>query len=272
MKTLKTLILSATLLTSLEAMAQKNLGLESSPNFRELGGISVGNEYRIKEDMIYRSGSFSNLPDSDKEKFAETGINTVVDFRSEFEIKREPDDIPASLEANYVGSQIGEMDQKAMGQFMKVLNNDDFRTESLDSLMVEANKGFVTNISDYMPFFESLRRPDAVVLFHCSAGKDRTGLASSLFLHILGADWDTILADYMRSNEAVQKLDEDKLSMYGIPKDRAQYLMGVRPEYLEAAWTEIQREFGSVDAMLEKEFGIGEKEKAEIKAKYLTKI
>ncbi|WP_439487940.1 tyrosine-protein phosphatase [Algoriphagus sp.] len=271
MKTVKTLLISATLLASLQAVAQKNLGLESSPNFRELGGLAVGGGYQIKDDMIYRSGSFSHLPEDDKEKLAKTNINTVVDFRSAFEIEREPDDIPASLQAVYVSSPIGAMDQKAMGKFMEVLNREEFKTESLDSLMVEANRNFVVHIADYKPFFESLLDQDAVVLFHCSAGKDRTGLASSLLLHILGADWDTIMSDYLRSNDAVQKLDENKLAMYGISKERARYLMGVQPVYLETAWAEINKKYGSIDAMLEKELGIGEEQKARLRAKFLKK-
>ncbi len=272
MNTIKSLLISATLLTSMQAVAQKNLGLESSPNFRELGGIAVADGYHIKEDMIYRSGSFSHLPEADQEKLARTNINTVVDFRSAFEIEREPDDIPASLHATYVPSPIGAMDQKAMGKFMEVLNREEFKTESLDSLMVEANRNFVVHIADYAPFFESLLEQDAVVLFHCSAGKDRTGLASSLLLHLLGADWDTIMSDYLRSNDAVQKLDENKLAMYGISQERARYLMGVQPEYLESAWSEINLKYGSVDAMLEKEFGIGEEEKARLRAKFLKKL
>lgn len=269
MRTLKIILTTAAVVTSMQVMAQKNLGLETSPNFRELGGLSIGSDFQIKEGMIFRSGSFSHLPEADKEKLAQTEINKVVDFRSEFEIEREPDDIPASLGAEYVPCPIGEMDQKAMGQFMEVLTRDDFSTESLDALMVEANRGFVENISDYSPFFENLQNPDAVVLFHCSAGKDRTGLASSLLLHALGADWDTIMEDYLRSNDAVAKLDENKLAMYGIPNDRAQYLMGVQPQYLEAAWEGIKKEYGSVDAMLEKEFGIGDKEKEALRTKYL---
>jgi protein-tyrosine phosphatase len=272
MKKLHILALGLALLGSSAALAQKNLGMETSPNFRELGGVQINEEYKIKEDMIYRSGSFSHLPAGDEQKLLATSINRVVDFRSPFEIEREPDHIPASMNAKYVPCQIGEVDPKSMGQFMKVVGDKNFTPKKLDSLMVMMNRTFVDNITDYAPFFESLQEPDAVVLFHCSAGKDRTGLASSLFLHILGADWDIIMADFLRSNEAVSKLDPQKLAAYGIPVEAGKHLMGVQPEYLESAWAGITEKYGSIDAMLEKEFGIGEKEIKALRKKYLEKV
>lgn len=205
MKPLKTILATAALLTSFSTYAQKNLGLEASPNFRELGGIETADGKILKDHLIYRSGSFSNLPEEDKEKLAKTGITTVIDFRSDYEIKREPDDIPASLDAEWINSPIGNIDPKSMQQFMKALTGPSFSTDQVDSLMIAANKGFVDNITDFKPLFDHLLEKDEVVLFHCSAGKDRTGFASSLLLYTLGADWDTIMADYLRSNEADRK-------------------------------------------------------------------
>ncbi|GGF37457.1 tyrosine-protein phosphatase [Echinicola rosea] len=271
MKTLKAIVTATALLTSISAQAQKNLGLEASPNFRELGGIETKDGKTVKDHMIYRSGSFTALPEGDKEKLAETGITTVIDFRSDYEIEREPDDIPASLNAEWINSSIGNIDPKSMQQFMKVLTGPSFSTDQVDSLMIAANKGFVDNITDFKPLFDHLMEKDEVVLFHCSAGKDRTGFASSLLLHALGADWDTIMADYLRSNEAVGKVDKSKLEMYGIPKERAEYMMGVKAPYLEAAWEGIREKYGDVDTMLEEELGIGKKEKKQLRKKYLSK-
>lgn len=271
MKTLKLVLSAAAMLSAASVYGQKNLGLEASPNFRELGGIQIDDQYTIKDDMLYRSGSFSHLPEGDIEKLEQTSINTVVDFRSDFEIESEPDDIPASLHAEQVSAQIGSLDPNTMKMFMKVLMDSDFSEAKMDSLMVMANQGFVENIHDFKPLFDHLLEKDAVILFHCTAGKDRTGLASSMILHALGADWDTIMADYLRSNEAAQKIDTSKLEMYGIPKDRAQYMGGVKATYLKAAWAGIEEKYGSMDAMMEQEFGIGEKEKKQLKKKYLSK-
>jgi protein-tyrosine phosphatase len=251
--------------------AQINVGIESSPNFRDLGGIEVSDGYILKEGLMYRSGSFTNLSGSDAVKFKNTGLNTVIDFRSDFEIEREPDFIPEDMGINWIHAPIGSMDQSSMGEFMKVLMKDDFTAEDVDNLMIEANKGFVASIQDFKPLFDQALEEGNVILFHCSAGKDRTGLASSLFLSALGADWDTIIKDFLRSNEAVEKTDLSKLSMYGIPEERGKVLMGVKSTYLESAWEEIHKNYGSVDNLLEKEFGIGASEKERLRQLYLTR-
>ncbi|WP_200976315.1 tyrosine-protein phosphatase [Echinicola sp. 20G] len=267
----KYIVLPAFLISSFTAFAQQNLGLKSSPNFRELGGIEVQDGEIVKDHLIYRSGSFAHLPEEDKTKLEETKIQTIIDFRSDFEIENEPDDIPASLNASWIHTPIGSLDPKAMGKFMKVMTSESFSNEMVDALMIDANKGFVESIQDFKPLFDNLLNTNQAVLFHCSAGKDRTGFASSLILYSLGADWETIMADYLRSNEAVGKTDKSKLEMYGIPKERADYLMGVKPEYLQAAWDAVESKYGSVDVMLEKELGIGKKEKKALRKKYLVK-
>lgn len=271
MKKINYLLYSLSLiLLSGSLSAQINVGIEASPNFRELGGIPINAEKIVKEGVIFRSGSFSNLEDLDAQKFKGTGLNTIIDFRSDFEIEREPDFIPENMEINWIHAPIGSLDRSGMGKFMQVLTKEDFKPEDVDQLMIEANKGFVSSIQDFRPLFDYAQKENSVVLFHCSAGKDRTGLASSLFLHALGADWDTILEDFLRSNEAVEKTDLSKMSMYGIPEDRAKALMGVKAEYLESAWKAIEEKYGSVDSLLEKEFGLGPEEKEYLISKYLV--
>ncbi|WP_238542177.1 tyrosine-protein phosphatase [Cecembia lonarensis] len=251
--------------------AQINIGITASPNFRELGGIEINDGKTIREGLIFRSGSFSNLSDLDAQKLKATGLNTIIDFRSDFEIEREPDFIPESMSVNWIHAPIGSLDQSGMGKFMQVLTKEDFQQEDVDQLMIEANLGFVEYIQDFKPLFDLIQEEDAVVLFHCSAGKDRTGLASALFLHALGADWDTIMEDFLRSNEAVEKTDLSKMAMYGIPEDRAKALMGVKAVYLESAWSAIEEKYGSADALLAQEFGIGQEEKEFLRSKYLEK-
>jgi len=263
------LVVSLFLLVFGEVIAQKNLGLAGSPNFRELGGLETNSGKVIKDGLLYRSGSFSNLNEEDQKLFSSTGINTVVDFRSAFEIEREPDYLPKSMNLNWVNAPIGSLDQKGMMQFMQVLNKPDFKPEDIDMLMIQANLGFVDYIADFKPFFDLIQKPESVVLFHCSAGKDRTGLASSLLLHILGFEWELIMKDFLTSNDAVSKTDLSKMKMYGIPEDRAAQLMGVKSEYLTASWEAIVEKYGSVDSMLEQVFGIGELEKVQIRNKYL---
>lgn len=250
--------------------AQSSVGLQGSPNFREFGGLVNKEGRTFKEGRLFRSGSFAALKGEDLSLLKKTGINTVVDFRSDSEIAREPDFIPDGMQVNYLNAPIGSLDQKGMGKFIQVLTSPDFKEADVEQLMIEANLGFVEYIADFKPLFDQVQSSETVVLFHCTAGKDRTGLASSLLLHALDFDRATIFADFMRSNEAVSKLDHSKMMAYGIPEDKAALFMGVKASYLEAAWTAIEAKYGSIDTMLQQVFGIDAKAKANLKAKYLA--
>lgn len=254
---------------SLNSFAQKNLNIEKSPNFRTLSGITTKAGKKIKDGIIYRSGNFSTLSEKDIKVFESLNINTIVDFRNDFEIQQDPDFIPKGQIIKTKRAVIGSIDQKGMKQFMQVLNNPKFKNEDIDSLMIAANKNFVERISDFKPFFDEIAQNESVVLFHCSAGKDRTGLASSLLLHLLDVSQDEIMKDYLRSNEAVGKNNPKIQNRYGIPEERMAMLMGVKPVYLEAAWDAIQKKYGSIDSMLLTEFGIDREVKLKIQNKFL---
>jgi protein-tyrosine phosphatase len=264
--TIKKFSLLITIVT-VSCFAQQNSNIEGSPNFRSLSGIANKEGKKIKAQSLYRSGNFSKLSESDVKTFNSLNINTIVDFRNDEEITKDPDFIPQDQKIKTIRATIGTMDNKAMGQFMQVLSSPVFKPADVDSLMINANKNFVKSIHDYQPFFEAISQENTTVLFHCSAGKDRTGLASSLLLHILDVSKEEIFQDYLRSNEAASKL---KINPYGIPADRMAMLMGVKSSYLEAAWNTIIEKYGSIDEMLLKEFGINNDTKQKIKNKYLT--
>lgn len=255
--------------STLNLSAQEKVLFQDSPNFRTFMGVVNTEGKKIKEN-IYRSGSFSNLNEQEKATFKTLHINTIVDFRNDLEIAKEPDYVPVESNIKVKNAPIGDIGSKGMQGFMKAMAKPDFGSQQADSLMIEANKGFVNNISDFKPFFESLKDKDAVVLFHCTAGKDRTGFAASMFLHILDVPKETIMNDYLKSNEAVKFIDDKKLAMYGIPAEKMKLLMGVKASYLDAAWNAVTSKYGSIDNMLLQEFGVDAATKQLIKNKYLV--
>lgn len=157
-----------------------------------------------------------------------------------------------------------------MGQFMKIMMSPTFNEAQADSLMVAANAGFAESAKDFKPFFDEVKKKETVVLFHCTAGKDRTGFASSLLLHILNVSDEEIMKDYLRSNEAIAKTDLSKYKAYGIPEERMAKLMGVKSAYLQAACDTAIKKYGSIDKMLVVEYGIDKKVKKQIQKKYLV--
>jgi len=259
------------LMIAFQTQAQKNMEIENSPNFRSLSGIHNKDGKKIKEDIIFRSGNFSKLTENDIKKFDALNITTIVDFRNDDEIKKDPDFIPAGEKIETKRANIGSINGKEMGQFMKIMMSPTFNEAQADSLMVAANAGFAESAKDFKPFFDEVKKTETVVLFHCTAGKDRTGFASSLLLHILDVSDEEIMKDYLRSNEAIAKTDLSKYKAYGIPEERMAKLMGVKQAYLESAWNAAIKKYGSIDKMLLVEYGIDKKVKKQIQKKYLVK-
>lgn len=265
----KVILLILSTLVAVNTFAQRSLSINNSPNFRELGGIQVNDSLSVKDGVIFRSGSFPILTDDEKKIIISSNINTIIDLRSDSERAKEPDYIPEGMKVKIVHAPIGSLDEKGMSKFMEILLKPNVKGSQIDSLMIQANKGFVASIKDFAPLFYEISRPESVVLFHCTAGKDRTGLASSLFLHILGCSWETIMQDFLMSNEFQPTASLKALEQYGVPKDVISTLSGVKASYLEAAWSEINLRYQSVDNLLMQEFGIGEAEKQFIRNKYL---
>jgi protein-tyrosine phosphatase len=249
--------------------AQLNMEIEKSPNFRTYNNLKNIEGKTFKSNVLFRSGSISSLMSSDKEKMAKLKLNKIVDFRTDYEVSRELDDT-AGLSVQTIRIPIGNITKESSLTMFSVLNNPNSSENTVDSMMLSFYKNFSESIHSYKSFFRVLLEPNSNVLFHCSAGKDRTGIASALLLKALDFDDDTILDDFMRSNDAVRGVDLDKMKMYGIPEKYAQILMKVKPEYLKEAISIINFKYGSLEKMMDTELGIGANEKKFLKAKYLN--
>ncbi len=265
---MKTFLIAFAVMFTNITLGQKNIGIEKSPNFRTYNGLKNSEGKRFRENVLFRSGSITALPSSDKLKIHDLKLTTIVDFRTDFEVQREPDDT-AGLKVNSVRIPLGNINQQSSIQMFALLNSPNSTEATADSMMMSFYQNFASMVKSYKSFFEILLIPDSKVLFHCSAGKDRTGIASALLLKALDFDDQDIMSDFLRSNEAVGAVDVQKMKMYGIPEKMGSILMGVKSTYLTEAISRINKEYGSLDKMLESELGIGNKQKQLLKDKYL---
>lgn len=249
-------------------VAQHNMQFEKSPNFRTYNGLKNKEGKSFRENILFRSGSISRLPEGDKQRLKGLNLHTIIDFRSDFEIQREPDDT-AGLNVRTLRFPMGNFNQQTSMSMFQTLKQPGTTESTVDSLMLGFYRDFAATVGAYKPFFETISKGGERILFHCSAGKDRTGIASALLLHALDFDHQVIMDDFLRSNEAVGKADMEKLAMYGIPEAFGKVLMGVKKSYIETAWKGLEQKYGSIDKVLEQEFGINNAEKARLKALYL---
>lgn len=175
-----------------QAPARK-VELQGNRNTRGLGSIPLGNGSVFRNGMVFRSGALCFITKADAEKLLGFKIKTVVDLRIDREIAREGPDKPYFLSGIPNPVRLPMTNSRGLGQ------------EAYHYLIRE-------NATVISSFFKLLASEDNYpLLFHCSAGKDRTGILTALLLEMLGADRDTIMDDYLESrrNSPALKVHEE---------------------------------------------------------------
>lgn len=212
--------------------------LEGAYNARDLGGFKTASGGTVRRGMIFRSDELSGLTDKDMRRLDAFGIKTVVDFRSSAEIRRSKGRYPEFARSFELSIDCGDLSA--------VMDNINEKTGS--ELMENVNRRLVKEACEiYSEFFSQLASSENVpLLFHCTAGKDRTGFAAAMFLSSLGVSCDDIFRDYLLSSAGTLK------KFRALVETAPQFtsLVVVQRSYLEAAFDEITADFGSVEKYL----------------------
>ncbi|MEP7099321.1 MAG: tyrosine-protein phosphatase [Burkholderiales bacterium] len=211
----------------------------SIPNLRDLGGLIGAGGRRIAHGRLFRSSHLHALAPDDEPALAALGIRTVVDFRGVNErqlalsrgLAIGTDEIHLPIEPRGLGAlremrKAGAVDESAVVE-----------------LMHNAYRRFVLHYSPvYAALLARLQEPAAVpLLFHCTAGKDRTGMAAALILLALGVSREAITDDFLISNERWQPTETTR---------DWTVLSRVRADYLDTAFATMEAQWGSIDAYL----------------------
>jgi protein-tyrosine phosphatase len=230
----------------------------SSSNFRPVGAGSVPG---LPLRNIYRSDHLGALNDADARQIRALGITRVLDFRGVDErgsaACRLPDVTVHSLAIEpTIVQKLGEL--LAGGQRLTPAD--------VSAHMQDTYRGFVRhNTRRFAEFFAWLLASDEPTVFHCTAGKDRTGFAAALLLKAVGVPDEEVLRDYLLTNERVQLPDGSRM---GLPRDAMAVLWRVQPEFLEAAFGEVESRYGSLEGYFREGLGLGEAERAALRAFY----
>lgn len=219
--------------------------LVGAKNFRDVGGYATADGHTVRSGVVYRSNKLSELTDADLQRLVELGVTLDVDLRNVVERYEEPDRVPAG--ARYQVADVISLDHglrfhgNATVTLVKALAAGLFNGS--DNLGQSIAYPFMVDFvgADYA-FGDLLRaiagQGSGAVVFHCTAGKDRTGWATAVLLSLLGVPRATVEADFMLSN--------DKL---GNPK-------AVELSWLRAAFAEVDHLYGSVDAYARQGLGL----------------
>lgn len=226
-------------------VADRHLPMTGGYNFRDMGGYKNAEGKYVKWGKVFRSDDLHNLTDADLEYLTAIPLISIVDFRSEEEMQMGADKNPSSVKTNYPYSI-------NPGNLMEVVKKDisKMTSEYADSLMMDMNVMLVSDTAcsnRYKEFFALLQNEDNVpLMFHCSAGKDRTGMAAALFLSSLGVYEQTILKDYLLSNIYLA----NKYGKLKAENPALKSFFEVKPEFLQAGLDKIKKDHGSVENYL----------------------
>jgi protein-tyrosine phosphatase len=244
--------------------------LEAVHNFRDFGGYLTENGTRLKKGLLYRSGDLSRATDADLEHLSSLGITTICDLRSEGERQRAPDRVPEAKVFTFFNlpmRPIVDYHARSLRRLISLM----FGQERRIDYIAESNKAYREYATSYLPqlkaLFHRISNPDNLpVLIHCSAGKDRTGVVSSLIQLVLGVSAKTAMDDYLKTNGLLDAYTEEiyrrlrKLAYFGIPWKMYVPLFDARTEYLNAALAQIREEFGAIDGWFRRGLGFSQEE------------
>lgn len=228
-------------------LSEQHLPMSGGFNFRDLGGYKTSDGRYIKWGKIFRSDDLHNLTEADLDYLASIPLVSVVDFRAEEEVRQGPDKNPSSVKNNYnysitPGNLIaGATSIDDLGK----LTEDQANTIMADMYILLVTDS--ASIQQYQNLFQLLQNEEDIpLMFHCSAGKDRTGMGAALILSALGVDEETILDDYLQSNIYLA----DKYAKYKDESPALKSLFEVQPEFLQAGLNRIKKDHGSVENYL----------------------
>jgi len=250
--------------------------MELIHNFRDFGGYKTKNGASLKKGLLYRSGDLSKASDSDIDYIASLGIKTVCDLRSEFERQKEPDRTPIAAPFTFFNIPMRPI-VDYHGRSLRRLFSLMFGSERKMDYIAESYQAYREYATNYLPqlkaLFHRISNPENLpVLIHCSAGKDRTGVVSSLIQLVLGVPLETVMEDYLKTNENLDAYTQEifqrlsKLAYFGVPWRMYAPLFDARSDYLSAALNQVKEEFGVIDHWIRRGLGFSEKEQAALAA------
>lgn len=253
------------------------------PNLRDLGGWRTADGRTVKTGRLFRSTDFRSLTRDTQSALAPLGLRTVYDLRAATERATLPDpvlagvtEIPLDVLADEKTALPGNLGQVLTDPAVAHRLTEETEGKVID-LMIGTYRQFITmpsaNIA-YRRFYLGLLGENEVpALFHCTTGKDRTGWAAASFLSLMGVERDDVYLDYLETNKrllpALQPLFDAFTAAGGNPA-LLHPLLGVDELYLDAAFTSLEENYGTLSSYFETALGIDADAQSTLRERYLV--
>ena len=252
------------------------LPLQGGHNFRDLGGLKNLTGQTIQPNRLIRAAKLADLTDEDLTYLKNYGVEKVIDFRTAEEIAGAPDKKIA--DANYLVLPVFKEDTTQSTITPTALYQKILAGESGAKRMQLSYQEFVLTDDAhraYQQFFKEILTLDKGLIFHCTAGKDRTGFGAFLILHALNVPEATIEQNYLATNTYLAPELEKTLSYARTQGADDNFLENItallvaRPEYLQTAEKAIAVNFGDVPRFLNEAIGLAPSDLAQLRHDFL---
>ena len=259
----------------------QSLGIVSIPNLRDLGGYKTTDGNTVKRGLVYRSNQLHNISASDMLLFANLNLKNVYDLRTAPERTHLPDEIPVGVNNVWL-DVLADDPTSGPANLIGLLSDPQAANAELGDGKVEelfkiAYRQFFSLPSAQIGFrelFMSLGEEDQLpALFHCTTGKDRTGWAAAALLTLLGVPLETVKEDYLRSNDYILPMYDTFIQSFiaaGGDPSIPEAILGVKEEYLDAAFDEMQATYGTIERYFSEGLGISVVQQTALRNVYLT--
>lgn len=239
------------------------LSIGASHNLRDMGGYRAADDRQTRWNTLFRSGTTARLDEAAAASMRRLGIVTMYDLRDNEERRRRPIRWCDGADAAYYSRDY----DLSVADLSQLILKGNFDLRAVDEIIRGAYLQMPTEQAEaYREIFKLLLDGRVPLLFACTAGKDRTGLAAALILYALGATREVIDADYTLTDAAIERLitllTSDPRYQLLATVDRAVYLplMRADPSYLDIAFEEMARLHGSIERYLDERLGVGPRE------------
>ena len=250
-----------------DVQAGQSLGITSVPNLRDLGGYKTKDGKTVVSGLVYRSNQLSGISPEDMQQLDGLKLKNAFDLRTKEERNKRPEDLPPGV--NYVVLDVlADSPQAGPAQLEKLMADPKAANAELGGGKVEeafkaSYREFVSLSSaqrEFRKLFLALGDKEQLpALFHCTTGKDRTGWAAAALLTLLDVPRDKVYEDYLRSNEYIltaYKKAIDGFVEAGGNAEIPKAILGVKKEYLDAAFDEMQTRYVSIENYFSEGLGI----------------
>ncbi|MFI2742285.1 tyrosine-protein phosphatase [Zhouia sp. PK063] len=253
----------------------RHVAFDDVVNLRDLGTLPTKDDRIIKKGLIYRSDNLSGLRSDEFTRFSGLGIKEVIDLRTQYEADEKPDHLPKSVTYKHI-KVLADKDNVIGGLRDKVIKGEVSEKESQELMEYFYAQMMEQNLPVFKELVHEVLDADEPILYHCTAGKDRTGVLTALVLEVLKVKRNQIDADYLLSNYFRQEKINHTLRLAGLAKVIHPHLdlktienfMKTDESYLDAVYTIIDEKYDGMDAFIKNQLGISDEQREQYIEKF----